>query len=308
MKSGTFKDEIRCDFLVSQKRQEIWAKELEVFEVIKGICKKHQITYYLVAGSLLGAVRHKGYIPWDDDLDVAMFREDYNKFLKYAQKELPEELFLQTPYTDPGYYYGMAKIRINNTTGIRIRDWGCGLPFHQGIFVDIFPIDSVPDGKFMRKLHSKIAHIITRIPKNAVYYETEKSHSKAGKAVHSFCKLLIKIIPPIRFVALNEWWCKLYNKTNTQQVGLISEFYYNTHFIWNRSDFDNTIDTPIEYTTGTIPAGYENILAKNYGDWKTFVRNDSQHGEVFFDTEKSYKYYMLYYSKYQNIVSNGGLS
>lgn len=85
--------------------------ELEILKKIDEVCKKHNIKYWIDSGTLLGAVRHKGFIPWDDDIDIAMLREDYEKFLKVAQKDFGNEYFLQTKNTDKKYPLFYAKVR-----------------------------------------------------------------------------------------------------------------------------------------------------------------------------------------------------
>ena len=90
-----------CGFKVTVERQKIWQIELEMLKLVDKICQKHNLHYSLVGGSLLGAVRHKGFIPWDDDIDIAMKRKDYEKFLKIAQKELPKKYFVQYCETEP---------------------------------------------------------------------------------------------------------------------------------------------------------------------------------------------------------------
>ena len=108
--------------------------EMEVMDYISKICKKYDITYYLYFGSLLGAIRHKGFIPWDDDADVAMLREDYERFKREAMKDLnPEICFFQDHTTDPEYRWGYAKLRRTGTKYIREGQitgfYGCRLFF-----------------------------------------------------------------------------------------------------------------------------------------------------------------------------------
>ncbi len=111
---------------------------LEILQEVHRICQKHHITYWLAAGTLLGAVRHRGFIPWDDDMDIAMTWKDYERFLKIAPSELKEGFFLQTKDTDPAYPFPFAKIRKNNTLLIETGETG-EEPYHHGIFLDIFP-------------------------------------------------------------------------------------------------------------------------------------------------------------------------
>ncbi|MBO4905463.1 MAG: LicD family protein [Bacteroidaceae bacterium] len=115
----------------------------EMLLVLDGICRKHNIQYWLCSGTLLGAVRHGGYIPWDDDLDVEMLRPDYERLMKILPQELPDNLQLQTPETDKGYFYAYAKLRdrrslLRETNSYdRIFDM-------QGIYIDIFPMERIP--------------------------------------------------------------------------------------------------------------------------------------------------------------------
>ena len=119
-------------------------KQLAILEEIDKICKRHQIEYWLDGGSLLGAVRHGGFIPWDDDIDIGMTLEDEKRFEAIAPKELPEWLFLQTPKTDPGSKEPITKIRDMNSLYIENGDDFCQ-PYVKSIYVDIFPFVDYPD-------------------------------------------------------------------------------------------------------------------------------------------------------------------
>lgn len=87
--------ENRCEFWVDESRKMLWKIELDIMEEIDGICKRHDIKYSILGGALIGAIRHKGFIPWDDDMDIGMLREDYNRFLEVAPKELSERFFFR---------------------------------------------------------------------------------------------------------------------------------------------------------------------------------------------------------------------
>ena len=136
--SSFYDEEERCGFLVTRDRKKVWAIELDLLLRFDAVCRKHGLKYFLMDGSLLGVVRHKGFIPWDDDIDVGMMREDYDRLMSLGS-EFQEPYFLQIPGVDSGYYYGFAKLRNSRTTclvkNFRYR------PFNHGIFIDIMPYD-----------------------------------------------------------------------------------------------------------------------------------------------------------------------
>ena len=118
-------------------------KELELLTLFIQICSQLELRYYLVCGTALGAVKYGGFIPWDDDVDVSMPREDYEVFLQKAPALLPEHVFLQNYRTDPAFPQIFSKLRNSNTTYI---EKSAGkLPINHGIYIDIFPLDLMED-------------------------------------------------------------------------------------------------------------------------------------------------------------------
>jgi len=111
------------------------------------ICQKHNLQYWLDSGTILGAVRHGGFIPWDDDVDISMPENDYKKFCKIAQSELAESMFLQTSKTDKAFPFDYAKIRDNRATIIEFHEEGKDVNYNQGLFLDIFPMLTMQDSK-----------------------------------------------------------------------------------------------------------------------------------------------------------------
>ncbi|BDY13172.1 LicD family protein [Hydrogenimonas cancrithermarum] len=116
---------------------------VELLEIFDGICRQEGLTYWLDHGTLLGAVRESGFIPWDDDLDVTMPREDYERFLKIAPLRLPETIFLQTKESDPATPVHYAKLRDRQSTYVDKWEEGRKIRYHQGIFIDIFPLNRI---------------------------------------------------------------------------------------------------------------------------------------------------------------------
>lgn len=137
---------------------------LELLTEMDRICQKYNIPYFLCGGSLLGAIRHKGYIPWDDDIDVGMLRKDYEYFKECFIKEQNKKYFLQTIETDPEYWLAFMKIRKNNTTFIE--ESISKLNIHHGIYLDIFPFDEVPDNGFTTSL--KLNAMLIKVARDTI--------------------------------------------------------------------------------------------------------------------------------------------
>ena len=137
--------------------------ELEILKVIDAFCKKNNIQYSLYCGTMLGAVRHKGFIPWDDDIDLCMERNDYNKFIKLWIESNNENFVLQNKDTNDDFTQSFTKIRKNNTCFLQKNEFDKS--YHKGIFVDILPLDRIPNGKLNRsifKLNTMVYLLLTR--------------------------------------------------------------------------------------------------------------------------------------------------
>ena len=135
--------------------------QLIIAREIKRICDENNIKYFIIAGTLLGAVRHGGFIPWDDDMDIGMLREDYEKFLEIAKKDLGDDFFLQTPETDKSYGLNFAKVLLKGT--VLMEESTASNNAKKGIFVDIFPFDVAPLSEADRESHNKKTYFYRRL-------------------------------------------------------------------------------------------------------------------------------------------------
>lgn len=126
---------------------------LDMLIEFDAICKEHHLQYWLDSGTLLGAVRHQGFIPWDDDIDLSMPVEDYDKFLKIANNELSSEIFLQTSQTDIAFKFDYIKLRSNKASIVEFHEKNKPVKYHQGVFIDIFPMLTIEGTEENRQLY-----------------------------------------------------------------------------------------------------------------------------------------------------------
>ncbi len=136
----------------AEELKQIQDIQVELINEVDRICRKNHIHYNMVGGTMLGAIRHKGHIPWDDDADIGFLREEYEKFRKACKKDLDQEKYYMQDFRDtPGYRWGYGKLRRRNTKFLRSGQEF--MPFEQGIFIDLMPFDNVPDNPILRRIH-----------------------------------------------------------------------------------------------------------------------------------------------------------
>lgn len=176
--------------LTDEELRKMQLLQVDMIAELDRVCRKHDIKYVLYGGTMLGAVRHKGYIPWDDDADLAMLREDYEKFKKVAHELNPDICFFQDSDTDKYYRWGYAKLRRTGTEFIRSGQEH--LKCKTGVFIDIFPLDDIPKFLPFQMLQDFYCYCLRKI----AWSEVGKVQKKGFKKV--WFKLLSKI--PMSFV------------------------------------------------------------------------------------------------------------
>ena len=256
----------------------------ELLQEFDRVCQKHQIKYVLFCGSALGAVRHKGFIPWDDDLDVAMLRSEYLRFLKVAPEELGEKYYLQPEFSENWSMF-FSKLRKNNTTCLE--KYHPKYEHHQGIYIDIFPIDNASDNKFIRKFQFYCSKIVVA---KSLYRRGYETDSKGKKLFINLCKLLPQ--KPFHKIAT------LKSENSTQMVhSFVACTTRYAKGVYQRKWLEETV--LMDFETGKFPvsAHYDALLTTLYGDYMRIPeeseRKIKEHA-LFIDTERDYTEYENY--------------
>ena len=173
---------------MSDALRELQLCELGILREIKRVCEKHGLRFVLASGTLLGAVRHHGFIPWDDDIDIEMPYDDYLRFQKIAQKEMGDGYFIQNSETDPLYYFPYLRVQKKNTA--LAREWEKNAPGHHRVWVDVFPLaDLGGDRDFrLKKLMIKVSTFL-RMDETAFHDGEDWLRQQGGAAKLRLVKL-----------------------------------------------------------------------------------------------------------------------
>ena len=269
-------EEVRNEFLVDSNRKKLWKIELDIFQEFDRICKKYSLNYFVLGGALIGAIRHKGFIPWDDDLDIGMMREDMIRFLKVAPRELAGKYYIHDGISDPDYYAPIVRIRDNNSTGICKID--LNRKSNNGIFIEIYPFDHVIDSKIkynVQKFEIKCIHHILYLDCYGVKKNIKSTVS---------CNLSSLIVSLIGKKRLFDKMNKIAARYNTIQTEYVDEIVTGYNCRYKYTDLVETIETDFEYTKVRIPKGYDSCLKITYGDYMKLppVDKRNHHSDVIY--------------------------
>lgn len=268
--------------------------ELDMLKEFIEICKKLNLRYFLAGGTLLGCIRHSGFIPWDDDLDVMMPREDYEIFLEKGQELLQENYFLQTYKTDPEYTMGFAKIRNSNTTFIEntVKDSN----INHGVFIDIFPLDGCRSNKEIKNFINKKLYSLYNIQISKNYSDLNKTTSLKSKIAQSISNLMYGKKTINEMLRKKEKIAKKYSYDESKYACIfVDPVGKPLSNIFPRSYFDKGIVKKFEDIDAIVPKDYDGFLKQQYGDYMQLPPEDKRqphHYNQVIDLKKSYKCYM----------------
>lgn len=273
-----FEPEIRSGYEISHEMKQVWACQLNLLSELQKVCEKHGLHYWLDSGSLLGGVRHSGYIPWDDDIDVVMFRADYDRLVELAPEEFKEPIIFQTAYTEKHFVRGHAQIRDTRTSAIIPSE--IYKDFNQGIFIDIFVLDGVSDDPETERRQRRKAKRLKR----------KLEILACPMRLQHFRNIAPAIIYKIRYQGI-DGKARLYriyedlfreNKASECDYVATSSFRVKSKKR-DRHIYDRTVMMDFEYMKQPAPAGYDRLLTLLYGDYMKPVKAPSMHGTLILD-------------------------
>jgi len=296
---GFLNEEVRCDYLVTHEMKKAWAVMLDLLAEFDRVCRKYDIKYFASGGTMLGAVRHKGFIPWDDDIDVMMERKDYERLCEIGPSEFQHPYFLQNKYTDPECCDIMSKLRNSDTTSLFGLEKNGFMNYNKGIFIDIFPLDSIPmdqveQDAFYDELNEELQRMYRKGRGYGIFTEESRPFQRfIKKTLHSLLYWRRKFFIKGFWDACRSYekLCQKYNDTDTLYFSTI-QFRLDRSDIKYKSDYKETELMDFEFLKIPVGKNFDHGLRVRYGDnYMEFVKGASCHSGIFFDTDKSYKDY-----------------
>lgn len=285
---GFLKEEIRCGYTVTAECKKLWAVELDLLAEFDRVCRKHGFTYFADGGTLLGAVRHHGFIPWDDDVDVIMYREDYEKLALIAEQEFQHPYFFQSPQTDPGLVVGGSKLRNSNTT--LISDFDHKRPFkNKGIFIDIFILDNLPESDFQLKIYKHVLKCYWRVLRYASYYDgyfkTDRKNSLKSRVIGRMALGLKHIVGIERLSRGYTRLSTIYSHADTDRICDVESTRGKKTFLKKWYDCNDISWVTFEHIQIPVPNSYDHILTALYGDYMVMKQVPAIHRPLAYNTE-----------------------
>lgn len=284
--------EIRDGYSVSSRGKKIWAVELDLFSEFSRVCQKHDIAFSVAFGTMIGAVRHKGFIPWDDDFDIMLERAEYEKLLSVGPHEFKHPYFFQYALNERNVFTPLARLRNSETTG-----YASGSPtsssYNNGIYLDLYCFDANPQNRVKYLWKHFLKRVVGKLL--GIYYQQVPCRQTLMQHLMFGLKPVAHLVS---YESLWFWYCevlKLYNEDEDHYSHML------TAQVGGRADWishdalTDVVLVPYEFIKVPIVKDYDRYLRSMYGDYMSFPpleqRGKWHEGQIHFEPEVPYKQY-----------------
>lgn len=246
--------------------------QINILKDFINICEENNITYFIYGGSLLGTIRHQGFIPWDDDIDVIMFRKDFEKLNEILEKDLDEKYDYFNILNEDTYFYTWARLTLKDT--LFAEWWADQVDYTPNIFLDIFILDNVPNNKIKRKIHLSRGFILNQL--TLYSYIKFENESTLKKLLQQTIHYLLKIIPISPF-SIKKKCVKVYSKYKNEKCDAVCDFPAMCQLpVYDKKDFLPLKKAKFEDIEVNIPNNPDKILTRIYGDYMELPPKDKR--------------------------------
>ena len=264
-------DEIRDGFYIPSMTKRTWAMELTVLDLIDSICSKHNITYFADWGTYLGAIRHKGFVPWDDDLDICMHRNEFNKFLAVAKEELPEGYSVMSFHNNDYSWKFIYNIVPNDHMCFTPEYLKSHYSFPYIVAIDIFIIDNISDDDSIEQSRNEqVKRLLNEADKISLSEQSEPDKLNKMRALYDEAEKLLQ----------------LENEHDTKRVVQKVPWGVYHNRTYDKSDFINAVRVPFEMTSIPVPLCFNKILSSKYGNFMNIVFGGGGHNYPYYIGQK----------------------
>ena len=264
-------DEIRDGFYIPSMTKRTWAMELTVLDLIDSICSKHNITYFADWGTYLGAIRHKGFVPWDDDLDICMHRNEFNKFLAVAKEELPEGYSIMSFHNNDYSWKFIYNIVPNDHMCFTPEYLKSHYSFPYIVAIDIFIIDNISDDDSIEQSRNEqVKRLLNEADKISLSEQSEPDKLNKMRALYDEAEKLLQ----------------LENEHDTERVVQKVPWGVYHNRTYDKSDFINAVRVPFEMTSVPVPLCFNKILSSKYGNFMNIVFGGGGHNYPYYIGQK----------------------